>query len=82
MRIYRASNCPCWTDRPSEQPAGGPSVSSLAPSFAPPPPVISTLERLEALFLLLLQGPPLPRVDQSHAERVVTHVVLAQRRRS
>lgn len=43
--------------------------------------VVSPFDRLEALLLLLLQGPPLPRVDQPHAERVVAHVVLAQRRR-
>lgn len=43
--------------------------------------VVSPFDRLEALLLLLLQGPPLPRVDQPHAERVVAHVVLAQRQR-
>lgn len=38
--------------------------------------VVSGFDGCQAVLLLLLQGAPLPRVDQAHAERVVAHIVL------
>jgi len=38
--------------------------------------VLPGVDRLEALLLLLLQGSPLPCVDQPHPEREVAHIVL------